>query len=416
MTVSLARRLTWEGVVSPEDANDALHRHVSERISFLQGLVEQRPEIAPRLEAELGNTRDRAAVPIEPDPALVASLPSGLTRSLAALPVRREPTTGVVHAVAAHPTDAHVASELSFHLGAPVEVSGAPLTSVLAAIASSSSAGIRSRTPALGTSAPPPPPRDSSVAAQGSAEPDARPSDRPIPLVRRSLEPAPPSTARHGSMVPPSPVSPKTSSHAPSFTPIRPEPIISLTSTRPLGTPSPSVPSADAAAGVSASVAPPPAALVESELSALDDLSQATTAEEVVAALVAGLATVAATVIVFAARGKNFEGRDTNDGRIRQTVRALTVPLDRPSILQTAVQATGYVGPVPNTPVHEGLASVLGNPEGEVAAGAIMVSGRAALVYVASGLVTTYLATRRGDKLGEAAGKALARIVRGRKK
>jgi hypothetical protein len=45
-----------------------------------------------------------------------------------------------------------------------------------------------------------------------------------------------------------------------------------------------------------------------------------------------------------------------------------------------------------------------------------MVSGRATLVYLAAGLMTTYLATRRGDQLADAAGKALARIVRERKK
>jgi hypothetical protein len=375
MTVSLARRLTWEGVVAPEDSNDALYRHVTERISFLQGLVERHPEMAERLELELGHPSDRAAAPIESDPALLARLPPGLTISLAALPVRRDPTTGVVHVLAAHPTDAHLASELSFHLESPVEVSGAPLTAILAALAGSSS------------------------------------SEPPIPLVRRNLEPSPPSTARHGSLAPPSPVAPGTRA-----TSLAPMPIIALTGTRPTGTPSLPATSNDASSAPSPKESLPPAALLESELSALDDLAQAATPEEVVAALVAGLASVAATVVVLAARGKNFEGRDTNDARIRQAVRVLTIPIDRPSILQTAVQSMGYVGPVPQTPIHEELASILGNPEGEVAVGAVMVTGRAALVYVMTGLTTTYLATRRGDKLGDAAGKALARIVRGRKK
>ena len=92
------------------------------------------------------------------------------------------------------------------------------------------------------------------------------------------------------------------------------------------------------------------------------------------------------------------------------------MPADRPSILLTAVQAMAYVGSIPSTPAHETLSRVLGNPDGEIAAGAVMVSGRAALVYVMAGLETTYLATRRGSVLAEAAGKALARIVRERKK
>jgi hypothetical protein len=71
---------------------------------------------------------------------------------------------------------------------------------------------------------------------------------------------------------------------------------------------------------------------------------------------------------------------------------------------------------LPDTPVHEALMKALGSPRDEVAAGAVMVSGRATLVYLAAGLMTTYLATRRGDQLADAAGKALARIVRERKK
>jgi len=404
MTVSLARRLTWEGVVAPEDANDALYRHVTERISFLQGLVERHPEMATRLEAELGNASDRAAASIDADAALLATLPPGLTVALAALPVRRDPETGVVHVFAAHPTDAHVGSELAFHLGSPVVVEGAPLTAILAVLAAPAA---RSQTPAFGTGAPksddraPPLGRPSTVS----------PSERPIPLVRRSLESVPPSTARHGSLAPPAPLS--RGPGDPSLVPIRPEPFIALTTTRPLGTPAPPVAEEPQPAP---SRSAPPAASVESEQQALEDLAQATTPEEVVAALIQGLRAVAATVVVFTVRGKNFEGRDASDGRVREAVRGLIVPADPPSILQTAVQSMGYVGSVPNTPIHEGLASALGNPEGEVAAFAVMVSGRAALVYVAAGLATTYLATRHGDKLADAAGKALARIVRGRKK
>jgi hypothetical protein len=338
---------------------------------------------------------------------LLARLPPGLTVSLAALPVERDPTTGVVRVLAAHPTDAHMASELSFHLDSPVEVSGAPLTAILAAVFASSGPAGRSRTPAFGTSAASPAAANESMAASAGAGQ----SEPPIPLVRRNLEPSPPTTARHGSLAPPSPVA--TNTRATSLAPL---PMIALTGTRPMGTPSPPPASDDPKPALPPKESLPPAALLESELSALDDLAQAGTPEEVVAALVAGLTTVAATVVVLAARGRNFEGRDTNDARIRQAVRALLVPIDRPSILQTAVQSMGYVGPVPSTPIHEELASILGDLDSEVAVGAVMVTGRAALVYVMAGLATTYLATRRGDKLGDAAGKALARIVRGRKK
>ena len=419
MTVSLARRLMLEGVVAQEDVTNALYRHVTERVSFLQGLTDGQPEAAARVETELGRRSDRDGQPVAIDAALVAALPPGLMIALAALPSRRDPETGVVEILAANPSDAHVAAELSFHLGAPVAVRGAPLTAILEAVVAPGSEA-KGRTPAFGTTAP----LLTASAAGGtrttSIEAPAavvRPSERPIPLVKRSIDAGPPSTARHGSLVPAAPPANVSVRPAPSLAPIRPEPIIALTSTAPLGTRSPSLraPSPAPTEGGTASVAPP-SVLVESENAALEALAHASTPEEVVAALVSGLAGVAKTVVVFAARGKNFEGRDTNVDAVREDVRALVIPVDRPSVLQTAVQSIGYVGPVPSTPVHEGLAAVLGDRDGEVAVGAVLVSGRAALVFVAAGVVTTYLATRRGDKLADAEGKALARIVRERKK
>jgi hypothetical protein len=390
--------------VAPEDANDALYRHVTERVSFLQGLVERRPELAVRLESELGAQAESTGAQVIPDRALLATLPPGLALALAALPLGRDPVSGVVHVAAANANDSHLAAELSYHLAAPVELTAAPLRALLDALATSAEGDpTRHPTPAFGTG------------MLGAERKMLRPSERPIPLVRRSVEPAPPTTARHGSLAPPAPVEVRT----PASRSLAPLPIISLTSTRPLGTPNTT---AQASAKVvdrappAEPLPPPAAALLETEETALDDLARAGSAEEVVAALIEGLRTVASMVIVLAARGKNFEGRDASDGELREKVRGLSIPSDRPSILQTAVQSLGYVGPLPSTPVHEALATILGNPTGEVAAGAVMVSGRAALVYVAAGLVTTYLATRRADRLAEAAAKALSRIVRGRKK
>jgi hypothetical protein len=80
------------------------------------------------------------------------------------------------------------------------------------------------------------------------------------------------------------------------------------------------------------------------------------------------------------------------------------------------MQSGTYFGPIPETAVHEELAHFLGNPTGEIAVGSVVVSGRSALLYVLGDMRTAYLATRRGTELGEKAGRALERIVRGRKK
>jgi hypothetical protein len=199
--------------------------------------------------------------------------------------------------------------------------------------------------------------------------------------------------------------------------PIRPEPIIPLTRTGPaeMGS-SPASPRAPAALGDEEQQRAALARAQEDASHTLEELSQAATPDDVVSILIDGLCTVATKVVVFSVRSKSFEGRDTNDDSVRQAVRELSIPADRPSILQTAVQGMGYVGPLPDTPIHEALKAALGPSSDDVAAGAVMVSGRATLIYVSAGLMTTYLATRRSDQLADAAGKALARIVRERKK
>jgi hypothetical protein len=141
---------------------------------------------------------------------------------------------------------------------------------------------------------------------------------------------------------------------------------------------------------------------------------EASTPEDVVAIVVKGLARVARRVIVLAVRGKVFEGRDTNEPSVRDAVRALVVSGDRPSVLLTASQTGEYLGPMPQTLVHQDLYRLLGEPSGDIAVGSITVSGRAALLYAVAGLDTAYLATRRGAAIAEASGKALERILRQR--
>jgi hypothetical protein len=115
-------------------------------------------------------------------------------------------------------------------------------------------------------------------------------------------------------------------------------------------------------------------------------------------------------------RGKVFEGRESNDDGARAQIRSLVVSADRPSVLLTATQAGSYVGPVPETRVHADLARLLGGFTEQIAVGTVLVSGRAALVYVMAGFDTAFLATRRAGELSQAAGKALERIVRKRRK
>jgi len=182
------------------------------------------------------------------------------------------------------------------------------------------------------------------------------------------------------------------------------------------GPPTPSAPHAPAPAPADAPSSPRASTGASEDEEALRQLSNAATADEVASALARGLSRSARRVLVLAARGKVFEGRDAHDDATRAAVRSLVISADRPSVLLTAVQAGQYFGPIPQTLVHQPLAEILGSPGDEIAVGVVTVSGRAALVFVMSGLATAYLATRRGDALAEAASRALERIVRGRKR
>jgi hypothetical protein len=416
MTVALARRLVWGGVVAPEDADQALHSHVTRRIAFLQALLESHPHLVPRLEAELGAGRPGASTAIIPDREMLRALPPGLCATLLAVPTGRDPRTGAIRILAADPSDPHIAAEFAYHLNSPVEVGRAPVGAVLTAVAERLEAeAASSGTPAFGTQ----------VLTQGTPNP----SERPIPLVRVSGElPHAPATVKgvapQGSAsghVSPVVVHTGTSNRTVS------EPIIELTrakslappatvkgtgpSTAPLGSAPDSTTPSDSGDDYGGSGPPTPV-----EDSRREELDEAKTPEDVVTVLVRGLSRVARRALVLAVRGKVFEGRDANDDATRVAIRSLVVSSDRPSVLLTAVQTGGYLGPIPETRVHADLARPLAGFTEQIAVGTVLVSGRAALVYVIAGFDTAYLATRRAQDLALACGKTLERIVRGRRK
>lgn len=416
MTVALARRLVWDGIVTPEEANQALHAHVTRRIAFLAALLENHRDLAPRLEAELGPRRPGTATAVIPDRELVGALPPGAVAALLAVPVGRDARTGAVRVLAADPSDPHIAEELSYHLGAPVEVGRAPLRQVLAAIDEALAEG-STGTPAFGTRLPAP-------------APSANPSEPPIPLVRvnpdvarapATVKGVAPQGASRG-FVAPVVVGGGTSSRPAA------EPIIELTraksttppktvkGTGPLGGAPPSETEPAPSSPVSSSERVEAGPTTPARESRREELDRASSPEEVIGVIVRGLSSVARRVLVLAVRGKVFEGRDANDDATRAAMRTLVISADRPSVLLTAVQTGSYVGPIPETRVHAELAGLLGGSVDQIAVGTVSVSGRAAVVYVMAGFDTAYLATRRAADLAQAAGKALERIVRGRRK
>ena len=83
------------------------------------------------LEEELSRRSGAPFRQVQADSALVARLPRGLCRMLAAVPLGTD-AAGVVELAVVDPLDGHVASEFGFHLGANVRVRRATMVAVAA--------------------------------------------------------------------------------------------------------------------------------------------------------------------------------------------------------------------------------------------------------------------------------------------
>jgi len=164
--------------------------------------------------------------------------------------------------------------------------------------------------------------------------------------------------------------------------------------------------------------APPPAELLPlPALSPREQLEQVTSPEAVVGVLRDAVSP--AISIVFAVRSASFDGRIASEAVERRTpARSLSLLAHQPSVLETAVKSGFYLGPIPNTPNHRDVRDAL-PPEaasGEVYVTVVTVSNRPSLVWLIAGFEQSLELTRRADELTELAARAIARILRERKK
>jgi hypothetical protein len=335
------------------------------------------------------------------------------------VPVHVDPRTGRIDVAAAEPLDWHLGHEFGFHFGQPIRVLQASPESVRVALDRLQQATkvsvVPPRAERVHSDAPiplvggqpgtAPLPSDAPIPLV-RAEPAVR-SDAPIPLVRRSLAPA---AARAPSVVPPGSVRPSA--------------------------PHPTALSAAEGAAASWRAKPPPvdliegAARLESDARAVDRkptpvapapaahelLEAATTPEHVLAVLRDCLAPVHS--IVFTVKNASFDGRVASVGVEQRTkARQLSLLSHQPSVLETAVKSGFYLGPIPNTPNHRELREALSpDSTNEVYATVITVSDRPSLVWLLGGFEQSLDLTRRADEIALAAGRALGRILRQRKR
>jgi hypothetical protein len=130
--------------------------------------------------------------------------------------------------------------------------------------------------------------------------------------------------------------------------------------------------------------------------------------------LLAGVRTVARKVALFVVKRDAFVGWTcTPELGSAAALRAVTIPLSAPSILAQAMgSSSAHLGRVLNIEAHAPLLAVMTVLPTEVAAIVVRIAGRPAVAILADELGDTMVATRRMEDLAQAAGEALARVLR----
>jgi hypothetical protein len=332
VSVEVVRLLLRAGASEPE-VEDALGRAVALGQTLAKWVSDAEPELEQRLERELERVEVPSLELVRAETEQLALLPPELAERLGVVPVRKDARSGRVDVAALDPLDAHVVTELEFHLGAKVRVLRADPAAITAAL--------------------------------GGTTPPRSPSAPPIPLVRK--------------VVPDD------------------EPVLQLAR--------PKAPRA----------AVPPGPLLPLGL-AKAAFEQARTPDEVVTALVEGLAP--ARTLVLAVRATSYVGRGGSAAFEREAVRRVQIVNSSPSVVQTAASAGFYLGVLPHTPPHAELRAFFGESDDEVYVVSVSASGHPTLVVVCepSALGASLESTRRIDALAAVAGQALERIVLRRKR
>jgi hypothetical protein len=409
VSVELGRRLLASGAVGQAEVQAALLRHLTHGTPFVRVLLELGHLTESGLEAELARSSVPVLKTVVPLPAIVDELPKDLCKTLLAVPVRRDPRTGLVDVAAVDPFDAHIAEEFSQHLSSEVRLLRASLLAVDQAL-SRIEQGEYSSTVILRKSAPPRPP---SVHPPGSGP--------PIPLVRKAV-----AKAAAVEVLGVRDIIEQMEGDG-TLTDDDGEPIMHLRATRVPRAPSlPSFSDAERSAGAAPSrpmTTPPsttrgpfspraPAAPFPDIQSVLDAMETSESRDEVIDCLIVGMSTVARRVGVFAAKKGGFRGVACNtELGDPEVFRAIEVSGDMPTVIASAAKSGSYLGPMPETPPHEALRRFMGEVSGEVAAVLVRVAGRPAVVLFADELGDSMIATRRAEELGREAGHAFSRIL-----
>lgn len=410
MVAELVRRLSQAGVVSRDTLAQALIDSSTEGVHFLQKLVERHASVMPALDAELARIKGpsiKGALPV--DTVQVLRLPNGLCRRLLAVPLQVEPTSSRWAVAVADLSDRHVAAEISYHLGGPVDAFRAPLAVIMHAIALTEGRSpgelemplmdvVDEDTPAFGTAAIKPTRRSSAHWSFGEAVNEGR---RLTP--RRGLS-LPPIQSAELQSEPPIPLVRPLLPRGAGVTEIPP----------PFLAPEALATEARDASTVWEQEKPSGITPQERTESILVDLRNKTSPREVLFGLALATSTVARRAAVFAVRSGRFQLEcvvPTN------AAPPLSVPFADASVLQTACQAGYYLGSLERGVHADELAAALDvEADSEIYIVPVVVVERPAALIVAGSIDNTFAATRLIDSIAKRGGAILEQLVQRRRK
>lgn len=377
MALDLARRLVSRGLVQKDEASHALAKHARGEAHFVQALVATGAISDAVLFAELESMDLPVVHRVVPLLKLCDALPREMAAKLLALPIRQDSRTQTIDVAAVDPLDGHVALEMSFHLGSPVRIVAAPLSSLEASLVEIEREGTGT---GEFTAAPDPPPfplvdrktppylvRPVIDDRLSPAVPRIKPqSEIPIPLVRRS---APKVAVARAADAPPATSRTPFSQHQGRERFADPGPVLAA-------------------------------------------LHRATSRDDLLDLMLNGLAMVCGKAGIFAAKKGEYRGvRASESLATNARWRDVYLSSEGPSIFATAGAMGHYLGPVPRTPAHAPLIEVLGGLSGEVAVVPVRVEGVLALLTLQADIDDTMIATKRAEDVARAATEALTRIL-----
>ncbi|HEX8794930.1 MAG TPA: hypothetical protein VF765_28485 [Polyangiaceae bacterium] len=395
MSFALARSLLLADAVTAEALSQALLVSATRGTSLVRALLTTRAIDALRLEQQLERGEAPYMRHVAPVMSLVQQLPAGLCDRLLALPVRRDPRTGTVDVAVVDARDPHPVQEVAHWLRAPVRMVRTSLAAMDAALrrldAKSEPPGVRPLAPPIWVPTPGQPPVDlAKTPAYGSPIVDesklqALDEDIPIPLKRRSI---PPDTIVE---VGPPAVEKEPRSDG--------EPVIELRRRK--------------------SSSPPEGQPLLAAESPLERIRGAADRDRILELVVEGVQAIAPRVAVFAVRKDSLVGWTCSPEMAeRGELRASRFTPGPATALDGVLTAEGatFVR-IPKDATHAPLLAGLKRaPAGDVALAPIRVDSKAVALVMAEGYVDALATAAHLEDVARAAGEALGRLLRDRRK